>query len=173
MDIKDWLIDIALVGMVLLQLRGRRLTAKTLLLPVALVAWAATKYLHEIPTSGNDLLLITATTLIGLALGAGAGMLTRVYHNDAGEVIARATATAAVLWVVGCGFRMAFQLFATQGGDEAIGRFSTDYHLDPTAWAPAILLMAFAEVIARTAIVAWRARAALLGSSDRGRLGVQ
>ncbi|MER8161855.1 hypothetical protein [Streptomyces sp. NPDC094472] len=172
MDIKDWLIDVALVGMVLLQLRGRRLTAKTLLLPVALVAWAATKYLHEIPTSGNDLLLIVATTLIGLALGAGAGMLTRVYHNDDGEVIARATATAAVLWVVGCGFRMAFQLFATQGGDEAIGRFSTDYHLDPTAWAPAILLMALAEVIARTAIVAWRAREALLGS-DRARLGIQ
>ncbi|GAA1697822.1 hypothetical protein [Streptomyces yatensis] len=173
MDINDWLIDIALVGIVLLQLRGRRLTAKALLLPVALVAWAATKYLHEIPTSGNDLVLIVATTLIGLALGAGAGMLTRVYHNDAGEVIARATAMAAVLWVVGCGFRMAFQLFATQGGDEAIGRFSTDYHLDPTAWAPAILLMALAEVIARTAIVAWRAREVLLGASDRGRLGVR
>ncbi|MGW5425278.1 hypothetical protein [Streptomyces sp. NPDC003943] len=163
MSTKDWLIDIALVGVVLLQLRGRRLTVKALLLPLGLVAWAATTYLRAIPTSGNDLVLIIGTTLIGLALGAGAGVLTRVYRDDAGRVFARATAMAAVLWVVGCGFRMAFQLFATNGGGQAIGRFSAAHHLDPTAWAPAILLMAVAEVLARSGIMAWRGRDALLG----------
>ncbi|MFF0435436.1 hypothetical protein ACFYU9_24815 [Streptomyces sp. NPDC004327] len=171
MSTRDWLIDIALIGVVLLQLRGRQLTVPALLLPLGLVAWAATTYLHTFPTSGNDLVLIVGTTLIGLTLGAGAGVLTRVYRDDAGHVFARATAMAAVLWVVGCGFRMAFQLFATNGGGEAIGRFSAAHHLDAAAWAPAILLMAIAEVLARSSIVAWRGRDGLLGRTRAGQAG--
>lgn len=161
MSFTDWLIDIALVALVLLQLRDRRLTARALLLPVALVGWAAIRYLHTIPTAGNSLLLVGLTTLIGLMLGTGAGVLTRVYRAESGRTFARATAGAAVLWVVGCGFRMVFQLFATHGGGAAIGRFSADYHLAPAAWAPAILLMALAEVVARTAVLAWRAGPAM------------
>jgi hypothetical protein len=161
MSFTDWLIDIALVGIVLLQLRNRPLTARSLLLPVALVGWAATQYLHTVPTTGNSLLLVVLTTLLGLTLGTGAGVLTHVYRSESGRIFVRATAGAAVLWVVGCGFRMVFQLFATHGGGASIGRFSADHHLSLTVWAPAILLMALAEVLARTAVLAWRAGPAM------------
>ena len=164
MTFTDWLIDLALVAVVVLQLRGRRLTTKTLLLPVALVCWAGARYLRDVPTAGNDLVLIVTAALIGLALGVGAGVLTRVYRGAGGEVMARATIAAAALWVLGVGFRLAFQLYATHGGGRSIGRFSMSHGIDLTAWTSAILLMAFAEVLARTAIVGWRGQVARRGS---------
>ncbi|MGW1029347.1 hypothetical protein ACWD4J_37675 [Streptomyces sp. NPDC002577] len=159
MSFTDWLIDLALIGLVVVQLRARRLTTRMLLLPVVLVCWAGVQYLRDIPTAGNDLLLIVPTTLIGLALGAGAGVLTKVYRDAEDDIVIRATIATAVLWVLGAGFRLAFQLYTTHGGGEAIGRFSASHHIGLDAWAPAIILMAFAEVLARTAIVWWRGRA--------------
>ncbi|WP_416972697.1 hypothetical protein [Streptomyces sp. 4F14] len=153
MDFTDWAIDLALIGLVLLQLRGRRLTARTLLLPVGLVCWAGVKYLKDVPTTSHDLMLIVPAVAIGLALGTGAGATTKVYRDKDGDVFARATLIAAVLWVLGVGFRMAFQLYSTHGGGPTIARFSLDHHIDLTAWAPAVVLMAFAEVLARTGVV--------------------
>ncbi len=160
MSITDWIIDLALIGLVVLQLRGRRLSTRMMLLPLVLVTWAGTQYLHGIPTAGNDLGLSVPAALVGLTLGTGAGVLTRVYGDADGEVIIRATIAAAVLWVLGVGFRLAFQLYATHSGGEAIGRFSMRHHIDIAAWTPAILLMAFAEVLSRTAIVWWRGEVA-------------
>jgi len=167
MTFTDWAIDLALIGLVVLQLRGRRLTTRMLVLPLVLVGWVGAHYLHAVPTAGNDLLLIVPATLIGLALGVGAGVLTRVDRSPDGEVVVRATVAAAVLWVLGVGFRLAFQLYATHGGGESIGRFSIRHDIDVTAWVPAILLMAFAEVLARTAIVGWRGQVVRRGSHLR------
>ncbi|MGW1272098.1 hypothetical protein [Streptomyces sp. NPDC002491] len=159
MSFTDWVIDLALIGLVVVQLRGRPLTVRSLLLPVVLVSWAGATYLRDIPTGGNDLLLIVPAALVGLALGTGAGTLTKVHRGAGGAIIARATIAAAVLWVLGMGCRLAFQLFATHGGGEALGRFSASHRISVDAWAPALILMAFAEVLARTGIVWWRGQA--------------
>ena len=52
MTLSDYAIDIALISLVLLQVRGRRLTAHSLLLPIGLVAYVAASYLHSVPTAG-------------------------------------------------------------------------------------------------------------------------
>ncbi|QFZ20915.1 DUF1453 family protein [Saccharothrix syringae] len=149
----DWLVDVALIGVVVLQLVGRRLTARGLLVPVVLVSWAGAHYLDGIPTAGNDLVLIALAVALGAGLGVGAGVLTRVSRRDDGAVFARATAWAAVLWVLGMGIRLVFQFYATHGGAVAVARFSADHLLDARAWVTALVLMAFAEVFGRTAVV--------------------
>ena len=153
MTLTNWLIDVALVALVLVQLRGRPLTGRGLLLPIALVAFAGYKYLDGIPTAGNDLLLIIAGVTLGAGLGISAGALTRVYRREDGVLMARATVVAAVLWVVGMGGRLIFQIYATHGGGKSIGRFSVTHHLDGTVWATALILSAFAEVFGRTAVL--------------------
>lgn len=153
MTFGDWLLDIALIGIVVLQLRGMPLTARTLLLPVVLVVWAATNYLHGVPTAGDDLLLVVPAALVGLGLGVGVGILTRVYRNADGVVFARATVWAAALWVLGMGVRLVFQIYVTHGGGESVGRFSIAHHLDAQAWVTALVLMAFGQVLARTVVV--------------------
>lgn len=158
MTLTDYVIDLALIGIVVLQIRGRKLTRRNLLLPVVLTGWAALTYLHSIPTAGNDLLLVALCAGAGIALGAAAGLFTRVSPGSDGSPIARAGAAAAVLWVLGVGFRFAFQLYATHGGGNAIAHFSASHAITSgQAWVAALVLMAIGEALARTAVVAFRA----------------
>jgi hypothetical protein len=106
MTIFDYLLNTALVALVVLQMRGRRLDRRGLLLPLGLVAWAASHYLRGIPTAGNDLVLVVVGVLAGLTLGAASAALTRLDVDHDGVPVARATLAAAALWVVGIGARM-------------------------------------------------------------------
>lgn len=165
MSITDYLVNGLLVALVLLQVRGRKITARTLLLPVAIVAWVAYGYLHAIPTRGNDLVLVLLGAGTGLLLGAGAGITTRVFRRN-GEPFAKATAVAAVLWVLGVGSRLAFEIYTTHGGQGAIERFSSAHSITSAdAWVDCLVLMALVEVLSRTAVIALRYRRVQRGAA--------
>jgi hypothetical protein len=160
MTISDYLIDIALIGLVLLQVRGRRITAHTLLLPLAIVGYVGFTYLKGIPTGGNDLILVLGLAAIGATLGTLAGLFTSVTRDRAGNAIAKAGVAAAGLWILGTGCRLAFQLYATHGGGAAIERFSANHHITSIeAWTSALILMALCEAVSRTGVLAWRTHA--------------
>jgi hypothetical protein len=157
MTLTDWILDIALIAVVLLQIRGRRLTPRWLLAPIVIVAWAAATYLHTIPTSGNDLLLIIGCAAAGTVLGVLCAVFTSVTADGSGAPVAKAGVVAATLWVLGVGTRLAFQLYVTHGGGPAVARFSIAHSLTlPGAWTAALVLMALCEAVFRTGILAWR-----------------
>jgi hypothetical protein len=154
MTISDYILDIALIGIVFLQIKGRRLTLRSLLLPFAIVGFVAFRYLHSIPMQGGDLLLIGGAALLGGLLGGLAGLFTSVKPDADGIPFAKAGVVAAVLWVLGVGSRFAFQLYVTHGGAESVGRFSIAHHITGApAWTAALILMAIAEVALRSAVL--------------------
>jgi hypothetical protein len=153
MTITEYLLNIALVGLVLLQVRGRKLTVRNMLLPLGIAAWVATQFLHAVPTAGNDMLLELSGALAGGVLGTLAALSTTVRREGAGA-IAKAGALAATLWVVGIGARVAFSLFAQHGGERSITHFSVAHHITSgQAWVAACILMALAEVTSRTGVL--------------------
>jgi hypothetical protein len=77
MTTTDYLINIGLVALVALQIRGSRLDLKTALRPVICVAAAALYYLRGIPTSGNDVLLDLVLGGAGLAFGVACALTLR------------------------------------------------------------------------------------------------
>jgi hypothetical protein len=157
MTFTDYLLDLSLIAIVFFQIRGRRITTRSLLIPLAIVAWAADNYLKGIPTSGNDLVLVVGCTTVGALLGIGSGLFTSVRPDAQGFPVAKAGVVAAVLWLLGVGSRFAFQLYATHGGQGAIERFSSTHGITSAeAWTAALVLMALGEVVARVGIVAWR-----------------
>ena len=159
MTIFDYLLNIGLISLVVLQMRGRPLDRRGLLLPLVLVGYAASQYLHGIPTAGNDLVMVIGGTLIGGTLGAASAFLTHVSVRPDGVPFAKATGWAGVLWVLGIGSRMGFALYVQYGGHAAIGRFSMTHHLTPAAWVTGLVLMAFAEVVSRILVLWVRSRA--------------
>jgi hypothetical protein len=158
MSATDYLLNAVMILVVVVQLRGRRLTARRILLPFAIVAFVAPKYLHGIPSSGNSLVLVATGIAAGLGLGTLCGVYTRVYRDRAGGTFVRATGMAAFLWIVGVGARLGFSVYAEHGGGPSIVRFSTDHALSMQAWAPAFVLMALAEVVSRTGVLLLRGR---------------
>jgi hypothetical protein len=153
MTITEYLLNISLVGLVVIQIRGHKITRARLAFPVVVTAWVAAQFLHGIPTAGNDAVLVAGLALAGATLGALAGLATTVSRQGAGA-FARAGAVAAVLWVVGIGARMGFSIWVTHGGQSNVASFSTAFHITSSAaWVAGFVLMAMLEVTARTAVL--------------------
>lgn len=154
MTTTDYLINIALIALVILQIRGSRLDMKTLIRPVVLVAAAAIYYLRGFPTGGNDLLLYVVLGGLGLVLGVACGATTRVWRADDGFAYAKAGVIAAALWVIGIGSRLAFEEFVTHGGGTHVVNFSVAHDItSQNAWIAGLVLMALAEVVSRQAAI--------------------
>jgi len=159
MTITDYLINIVLIGLVILQIRGSRLDLRSALRPVIIVAAAAVYYLRGFPTGGHDLLLDLVLGAAGLVLGIACGAATRVWRASDGFGYAKAGVIAAAFWIIGIGSRLGFEEYVTHGGTKTIANFSIAHDItSQSAWVAGFVLMALAEVIAR--LVTIRARAA-------------
>ncbi|MEU6288709.1 hypothetical protein [Streptomyces sp. NPDC046988] len=160
MTTTEWITDIVLVLVVFRQLREGRLDRKTFLIPLGIVAFVAYSYLDSVPTAGNDLVLIVALTAVGAALGVAGGVYTRIRALD-GHLMIKAGAVSAILWVLGMGARMGFQIWAEHGGGaDDVARFSVAHHItSDQAWVTAFVMMAVTEVVTRVATIYLRSRA--------------
>jgi hypothetical protein len=158
MTTTEYALNLALVGLVLLQVRGITITKAALLFPVVMTTWIATSLLKTIPTAGNDLTLELAGALAGATLGTLAALATTVTRHGA-TAVARAGAIAAFLWVAGIGARVAFSLWVGHGGAATVRDFSIAHHITGgPAWGTAFILMAITEVVTRTGVIFIKAR---------------
>ena len=154
----EYALNVALVGLVLLQIRGITITKAALVFPVVMTTWVATSLLGSIPTAGNDLILEIGGALAGATLGALAGLATGVTRHGSAAV-AKAGAAAAMLWVIGIGARVGFSLWVSHGGAPAIRDFSVAHHITGgPAWGTAFILMAITEVFTRTGVILAKTR---------------
>ncbi len=159
MTTTDYILDSALVLLVLLQITERRLTTKALVRPLVILAIAVSNYFHGIPTAGNDLVLIGALALSGLLIGLASGQTVLMRRGDDGEILARAGWASAFLWVLGMGSRFAFAVWISHGGAATVEQFSAQHSITTAqAWSVALLAMAVFEVCGRTAVQASRRR---------------
>lgn len=156
----DYVFPLLLILSVVRQLRGKHLSLLSLAWPIGLVAWAAFKYVRGFPLRTPDVVLVASCAVIGVLLGVQAGRHTSVYQDD-DRLMARATAAALIFWTVGTIGRLLFGIYAEHGGGPTIGRFSAAHGLVLAAWTSALTLMALAEVVGRTSVLApraWRLR---------------
>jgi hypothetical protein len=157
MTITDYLIDSALVLLVLLQLKERTLTSRAIVRPLVIVGIAVANYVQSIPTAGNDLVLIAALALTGLSIGVASAFTVRMRRGDHGDVLARAGWASAFFWVLGMGSRFAFLIWINGGGHSAIASFSAAHSITSgAAWTDALLGMAVLEVVGRSLTMALR-----------------
>jgi hypothetical protein len=153
MTATEYLLNIGLIGLVVLQIRGHKITRARLLLPVVVTLWVAAQFLHGLPTAGNDTVLEASLALTGAILGVLAGLATTVHRHGA-EAFAKAGVVAAALWVAGIGARTAFSIWVSHGGQASVAGFSTSHHITTaSAWVAGFILMAMLEVTVRTAIL--------------------
>jgi hypothetical protein len=153
MTITEYLLNIFLVGLVVLQIRGHKVTRARLLFPLLVTVFVASQFMRGIPTAGNDALLEASLAIAGAGLGVLAALFTSV-ERDGTTAFAKAGAVAAVLWVVGIGARVGFSVWVSHGGSPEVARFSVANHITSGhAWAAAFVLMAMLEVAVRTGVL--------------------
>ncbi len=165
MTTTDYLINTLFVLIVFRQARERELDQRTVIIPLAIIAYVAHLYVRSIPTAGNDLVLIGALGTIGLALGVASGFATHVRAGEDGLAVARVGWIAGALLIAGIGSRMVFAFALSHGAHHAVASFSYAHQIGAAAWPVALVLMALLEVSTRIAIVALRGRQAVRATS--------
>jgi hypothetical protein len=157
MTTSDYLIDSALVLLVLLQIKERPLTDRTLIRPLVILGIALLNYLHGVPTAGDDLVLLAVLATVGTTIGIASGSTVMLRPGAAGEVLMRTGWLSGFLWVLGMGSRFAFIYWSTHSGAGSIASFSAAHSISGAeAWTVALLGMAASEVLGRTAVIATR-----------------
>jgi hypothetical protein len=161
----DYLINAVFIVIVFRLARERELDRRSVIVPLAIVAYVAQLYVHSIPTAGNDLVLIGALGTVGLTLGIASGFATQVRAGENGRAVARVGWIAGGLLIAGIGSRMVFAFALSHGAHHAVASFSYSHHIGAAAWPVALVLMALLEVSARIAIVQLRGRHAMQAGS--------
>lgn len=157
MNTSTYLIDSALVLLVLLQIKERTLTNRQLIRPLVILGIAVASYLKGIPTQGNDLVLLGVLAAIGAVIGIASGVTVIMHHRPDGTTTFRSGWISGCFWVLGMGSRFAFAWWASHGGVSSIASFSATHHITSgEAWTAALLAMAVFEVCGRTLIMALR-----------------
>jgi hypothetical protein len=157
MTTSDYLINAVFVLVVLRQARERRLDVRGLVVPLVVVFFVAQRYVHSLPTAGNDLVLIGLLAAVGLTLGLLCGLATDVRLGD-GVALVRVGWIAGGLLIAGICARVVFAFALNHGAEPAIRSFSITHHIGAAAWPVALLSMALCEVTARLVIVQLRGR---------------
>jgi hypothetical protein len=157
-----WIINLVVLGAVCeADLGHRRITFLRLLRPLLLCAGVVALYFKKVDTTGRGLVFEVVLLLLGIALGLTAASLFRVYRDN-GSPWSHAGMSYAALWVAVVGARLAF-VYATYHS-LAVDRWLRTQHLSSDTVTDALLFMAIAMVLARTASL--RIQARRLGISD-------
>jgi hypothetical protein len=157
MNTSTYLIDSALVLLVLLQIKERTLTSRQLIRPLIILGVAVASYLKGIPTQGNDLVLLGVLAVIGGLIGTASGVTVIMHRRADGSTSFRSGWLSGIFWVLGMGSRFGFSYWASHGGVSSIASFSASHHITSgEAWTAALLAMAVFEVLSRTLIMALR-----------------
>jgi hypothetical protein len=164
MSITDYLINAAFILLVIKQARERRLDRRALVIPLVMVFFVAQEYLHSIPTTGDDLVLIGALAAAGVSLGLLSGFATYVRAGSEGFALARVGWVAGALLVTGISSRIVFAFVVTHGAEPAIRSFSIAHQISAAAWPVALVSMAICEVTVRVITVQLRGRCLQLGA---------
>jgi len=160
----DYLLSLLGLAALLLAMRRRELTDRRLRLQLILAGVIAAAFLHGVPTTGADGVLVA----LGIAAGAACALLgahgTTLEVTPGGAVIARAGLLAFAVTIVAFGGRMAFAFAAGHGLGPAIGRFSASVGIhSEQAWVAALILMAVTDIALRAGIL-WLRREQLAGA---------
>lgn len=125
----DYILDSALVLLVLFQIKERVLSTRSLIRPLVIVGIAVANCLHGIPTAGNDLVLVAILATLGAAIGAASGQAVKMRLGANGQVLARSGWLSGLFWVLGMGSRFAFIFWITHFGAGPIAHFSAQHSI--------------------------------------------
>ncbi|MEV0403202.1 hypothetical protein [Actinoallomurus sp. NPDC050550] len=165
MDMGVWLLNLAVLFIVLeSDLGTRRVTRSRVLRPVISAAAIVPIFIDELATSGYGLMLEIAGTAAGLLLGLLASAFMPVHEGVAkGRRCAKSRAGVgyALTWIVVVGARLAFAYGTAHVFGRQLGKWMATHSVTGGALTDALIFMAVAMMLTRTALLQAKTRVAL------------
>jgi hypothetical protein len=161
-DPSVWIPEVAILAIVILSDYGaRKITTARLIRPFIAALVIIPFFFKGAAASGNGLLLEVAGIAAGLALGALAAALMRVFpHAETGQPMTRGGLPYCLFWVVVVAARLYFAYGAQHTFGRQLGEWLYTSHITIDALTAAMIFFSVAMLLGRTGALAFRARQA-------------